>query len=250
MRNKVSLGGTPIVLLALVLSGFSLAALADDPDAPPQNLPAASTEPAAKVEPVDVESPRAAESALIEPLAVQTSLRIATSVAAAAADAGNDTQYRVGAEDILEISVWKEEGLKKEVIVRPDGGISFPLVGEIAAAGKTAQAIGFEITDRLKKSILDPVVSVSVLKVAANKVYVIGRVARPGEYVAGRYLDVLQALAMAGGLTPYAAEDDIKVLRKRDGVDQTFAFQYSDVRKGRNLDQNIMLQSGDVVVVP
>ncbi len=161
-----------------------------------------------------------------------------------------DSGYRVGPEDILGISVWKEEGLQKEVLVRPDGGISFPLAGEMTAAGKTSDQLAVEITERLKKSINDPVVSVSVLKVSGNKIYVIGRVARPGEYVAGRYVDILQALTMAGGLTPFADEDDIKVLRKRNGKDEVFPFEYSDVSRGRHLEQNIMLQSGDVVVVP
>lgn len=177
--------------------------------------------------------------------AAEASTPIATTAAAPA-----DLSYRVGPEDVIEISVWREEGLKKEVLVRPDGGISFPIIGEIRAAGKTAEEIRDEVTERLKRTINDPLVSVAVLKVAGNKVYVIGRVNRPGEYVAGRYIDVLQALAMAGGLTPYAAEDDIKVLRKRNGRDEIFAFEYSDVRKGRKLEQNITLQGGDVVVVP
>lgn len=166
------------------------------------------------------------------------------------APAAADLGYRVGPEDVIEISVWREDGLKKEVLVRPDGGISFPIVGEVRAAGKTAAEIRDEVTDRLKRTINDPMVSVAVLKVAGNRVYVIGRVNRPGEFVAGRYIDVLQALAMAGGLTPYAAEDDIKILRKRNGRDEAFAFEYSDVRKGRKLEQNITLQGGDVVVVP
>lgn len=167
-------------------------------------------------------------------------------VAAAAAD----RDYRIGPEDVLSISVWKEEGLSKEVLVRPDGGISFPLVGEIQAEGHTTEELQAEITERLKKSINDPVVSVAVLKIAGNKIYVIGRVNRPGEFVAGRYIDVLQALTMAGGLTPFAAENDIKVLRKRNGKDEQFKFRYADIRRGRNLEQNITLQGGDVVVVP
>lgn len=166
----------------------------------------------------------------------------------AAAAAGRD--YKIGPEDVLSISVWKEDGLNKEVLVRPDGGISFPLVGEIQADGRTTEALQAEITERLKSSINDPVVSVSVLKVAGNKIYVIGRVNRPGEYVAGRYIDVLQALSMAGGLTPFAAENDIKVLRKRSGKDEQFKFRYADIRRGHNLEQNITLQGGDVVVVP
>lgn len=158
--------------------------------------------------------------------------------------------YQIGAEDVLEISVWKEEGLKKEVLVRPDGGISFPLVGELSAVGKTAGQLAAEIAQKLDRFIPQPAVSVAVLKVTGNKIYVIGKVQRPGEYVAGRYLDVLQALSMAGGLTPFAAENKIKVLRKEDGKDVVLPFQYSKIRNGENLEQNLMLKSGDVVVVP
>ena len=161
-----------------------------------------------------------------------------------------DQGYQIGPEDVLEISVWKEEGLKKEVLVRPDGGLSFPLIGEVQAVGKTTGQIQKEITDRLEKFIPDPVVSVSLLKVVGNKIYVIGKVARPGEFPAGRYVDVLQALSMAGGLTPFASENNIKVLRKENGKDVVMPFRYSQVQKGENLDQNIMLKSGDVVVVP
>ena len=158
--------------------------------------------------------------------------------------------YQIGPEDMLEISVWKEEGLKKEVLVRPDGGITFPLAGDMQAAGKTAKQLQQEITQRLDKFISEPVVSVAVLKVVGTRIYVIGRVNKPGEFVAGRYVDVLQGLAMAGGLTPFAAENDIKVLRKENGKDLVFPFRYSEVKKGSNLDQNIILKGGDVVVVP
>jgi len=169
------------------------------------------------------------------------------SVSGTAANVGPD--YKIGPEDVLEISVWKEEGLKKEVLVRPDGGISFPLAGDLPAAGKTAYEVQQEITRRLEKFMAEPVVSVAVLKVA-SKIYVIGKVNKPGEYIAGRYVDVLQALTMAGGLTPFAAENDIKVLRKESGKDVVFPFRYSQVKAGRDLDQNIVLKGGDVVVVP
>jgi polysaccharide biosynthesis/export protein len=162
----------------------------------------------------------------------------------------SDPGYRLSPEDIVNVTVWKEEGLQKDVLVRPDGAFSFPLVGDIQAAGRTAEEIRGEIAERLRKSINDPVVTVSVMKVAGYKIYVIGRVNRAGEFVAGRYIDVLQALSMAGGLTPYAAENDIKVLRKRNGKEEVFEFQYADVRRGRNLEQNITLQGGDVVLVP
>lgn len=180
---------------------------------------------------------------------------LALAVCAHAADSGLNAVpapagYRIGPEDLLEISVWREEGMKKEMIVRPDGGVSFPLAGELKVAGKTPEEVQVEVTERLRKLINDPVVSVSVLRAAGNKIFVIGRVTRPGEFVTGRYVDVVQALSMAGGLTPFAAENDIKILRKRGGKDEVFDFQYSDIRKGRNLEQNITLQSGDVVVVP
>ena len=93
-------------------------------------------------------------------------------------------------------------------------------------------------------------VSVTVLRVVGTKIYVMGKVNKPGEYLAGRYLNVLQALSLAGGLTPFAAENDIKVVRKQGGRDVVFPFNYSEVRKGNNLEQNITLKGGDVVVVP
>jgi polysaccharide export outer membrane protein len=158
--------------------------------------------------------------------------------------------YQIAPEDVLGISVWKEEGLNKEVLVRPDGRISFPLAGDMQASGKTAQQIEEEITLRLTKYIANPVVSVTVLKVMGNKIYVIGKVNKPGEYLAGRYLNVLQALSLAGGLTPFAAENDIKVLRREGGRDLVFLFHYAEIRKGYNLEQNINLKGGDVVVVP
>lgn len=158
--------------------------------------------------------------------------------------------YQLQPEDVLEVSVWKEEGLKKEVLVRPDGGFSFPLVGELQAAGKTTAQLQLEITQRLEKFIPDPVVSVAILKIAGNRIFVIGKVNKPGEFPAGRYVDILQVLSMAGGLTPFAAENRIKVLRKENGKEIVFPFRYSDVKKGENLQQNIQLQGGDVVVVP
>lgn len=163
--------------------------------------------------------------------------------------------YEIGPEDLLEISVWKEKDLQREVLVRPDGWLTFPLVGNIRAKGRTALDVQEEITTRLRKYIPDPVVTVSIKKVAGYKIYVIGKVNKPGEYVVGRYVDVLQALTLAGGLTPFAAEGDIRVLRKQEAEDGTvketvIPFDYSDVKKGRGLQQNIYLRSGDVVVVP
>ena len=158
--------------------------------------------------------------------------------------------YRIQPGDVLDVSVWKEEDLKKQVLVRPDGGMSFPLAGDIQAAGKSVAELQKLITERLTKYIPDPVVTVSTLKLDGNKVYVIGKVARPGEFQANRYLDVVQALSMAGGMTPYAADNKITVLRRENGKQRSIPFRYGDIEKGEDLGQNIILQSGDVVVVP
>lgn len=164
------------------------------------------------------------------------------------ASAGGD--YQIGPEDILEISVWREKDLQREVLVRPDGWLTFPLVGNVEAAGKTAYQLEQEIRQRLRKFIPDPVVTVTIKKIQGLKIFVTGRVGKPGEYMVGRYIDVLQALTLAGGLTPFAKEDKIKVLRKQGGKEVVIPFDYSEVKKGKHLEQNITLRSGDVIVVP
>lgn len=169
------------------------------------------------------------------------------------------TPYLLSPGDVLEVSVWKEEGLQKEVLVRPDGGISFPLVGEIQAGGKTAAQVQQIVASQIKRFIPDPVVTVSVLKIN-SKIFIVGKVKRPGEFIITQYADVMQALAMAGGLDPYAKPGDIKILRRvagekpalsaDSGKEIAMSFEYDDVSKGKSLDQNIILQNGDVVVVP
>jgi len=183
-------------------------------------------------------------TAAVQALALAAALSLG-SVAAAQDDDG----YKLAPEDVLEISVWKEEGLQREVLVRPDGKLSFPLVGALDASGKTAEQLQEEIARRLEKYIPDPVVTVSVLQVAGNKIYVIGKVNQPGMYPVGRPTDVMQALSLAGGLTPFADEDEIRILRRVDGRQTVLPFNYAAVAKGEALDQNIVLEPGDVVVV-
>jgi len=161
-----------------------------------------------------------------------------------------DPGYRLGAEDIMLVSVWKDEQLTREVVVRPDGMFSFPLVGDIQAEDRTVEDIRGDLAKRLTKYIPNPSVSVAVTKVISYKVYVVGRVNKPGEYLIGHYTDVLQALSLAGGLTPFAAENDIKVMRRVRKEQYAIPFRYGDLRKGRDLEQNIILQRGDVVMVP
>jgi polysaccharide biosynthesis/export protein len=161
-----------------------------------------------------------------------------------------DPAYRLGAEDVLLISVWKDEQLTREVVVRPDGMFSFPLVGDIQAEDRTVDEIRTDLVKRLTKYIPNPNVSAAVTKVLSYKIYVVGRVNKPGEYLIGHYTDVLQALSLAGGLTPFASENDIKVIRRLKGQQKVFLFRYGDVRKGQELEQNILLQRGDSVIIP
>ncbi|TKB91137.1 MAG: polysaccharide export protein [Nitrospira sp.] len=168
----------------------------------------------------------------------------------AVASTPGDPEYRLGPEDVVQVSVWKDEQLTREVVVRPDGVFSFPLVGDIQAEDCTVEEIRSDLVKRLTKYIPNPNVSVAVMKIVSYKVYVVGRVNKPGEYLVGHYTDVLQALSLAGGLTPFAAENDIKVMRRVRGEQQTISFRYGDLRKGKDLEQNIILQRGDVVMVP
>jgi len=158
--------------------------------------------------------------------------------------------YTVNPGDILEVSVWKEEDLQRQAIVRPDGFFSFPLTGDIRAEGQTIEAIRQEVGIRVSRFIPDPVVNVAILETRGSKVYVIGQVARPGEFPINRYVDVVQALSMAGGTTPFAQLDSIKILRRQGDTQMAIPFAYSDVSAGKRLQQNIVLKPGDTVLIP
>jgi polysaccharide export outer membrane protein len=159
--------------------------------------------------------------------------------------------YRIQPGDILMVSVWKEDALMAEVLVRPDGGMSFPLVGDVRASGRTVEQVREQVNERLSKFIPDPAVTIAVKQIGGNRVYVIGKVNRPGEFTFSRPLDVMQVLSMAGGATSFASLDDIQILRRDDsGKQSARRFRYSEVERGRSLDQNILLKSGDTVVVP
>jgi len=165
-------------------------------------------------------------------------------------EGGPRRPYTVLAGDVLQISVWKEPELQMEVLVRPDSAFSFPLAGDISTEGLSVVDLQAELTKRLGRYISTPVVTVSVTAVLGNKVYVIGQVGKPGEFVVNPQVDVMQALSMAGGLTPFAATNDIKILRRTGSRQIALSFKYNDVLKGKRLEQNVMLQSGDIVVVP
>ena len=170
--------------------------------------------------------------------------------AAAAQEAAVGAGYQVQPGDVLTVTVWKETDLTGDLLVRPDFGLSFPLVGELDARGKTVDQLRAEIAERLKKYIPSPVVTVATKAVAGNHIYVVGKVQRPGEYPVVRNVDVMQALSLAGGATPFAAVNDIIVLRRAAAGQIVLHFQYNDVARGRDLGQNVVLQPGDTVVVP
>ncbi len=168
---------------------------------------------------------------------------------AAAAQVVED-KYQLGPEDVVEISVWKEPDLTKQIAIRPDGKISYPLIGEVQAAGKTVKQLREEISKRLEKYVTDAQVTVILLKTQYYKIYVVGKVNKPGEFLVGRPANVMQALAMAGGLTPFASPSKIVIIRKSGNREETLPFDYKAVSKGEFLEQNITLLPGDVVVVP
>jgi polysaccharide export outer membrane protein len=165
--------------------------------------------------------------------------------------AGTGSSYLINSGDILEIFVWNEDELRREVVVRPDGFISLPLAGQIAAGGKTPDQLEAAVAEALGKYLKDvPHVTASVIQLAGYKIYVLGKVQRPGEYPINRQTDVMQALALGGGLNQFAAENKIVVLRRdSNGVQRAIDFEYGEVKGGDELETNILLQSGDVVVV-
>jgi len=163
---------------------------------------------------------------------------------------GAPGDYKLLAGDKIQVSVWKEIDLQRVVIIRPDGKFSFPLTGEVQAAGRSADEIRVDVETRLRKYIPEPVVTVTVEDVGGSRVYVIGQVNKPGVFAMNPRVNVLQALTLAAGTTPFAKLDDIIVLRGTGAAQTTLPFRYSQVTAGKALNQNILLESGDVVVVP
>ena len=165
--------------------------------------------------------------------------------------AHSDSSYVIGATDVLAINVWKEPDISRSVPVRSDGKISLPLVGELQAGGKTPQQLEQEITKRLQSYISEPEVTVIVTDSKSQKVNILGMVARPGAYLLTSSTTVLDAIAMAGGFKDFAKQKSIYVLRQApDGTQTQIPFNYKDVIKGKNPEQNTRLQAGDAVVVP
>jgi polysaccharide biosynthesis/export protein len=157
--------------------------------------------------------------------------------------------YRIGIEDVLDISVWKEPNVSRSVPVRPDGMISLPLINDIRAAGLTPAELSKEITTKLEKFITAPQVTVTVTAINSQRAYIVGEVSRPGPITLLPGMTVLQALATAGGFTQFANEKHISILRMEHGKQIRYAFNYKSALRG-DMKENILVKPGDTIVVP
>jgi polysaccharide export outer membrane protein len=163
---------------------------------------------------------------------------------------GAEEHYRIGPGDFVEISVWKDESLTKQMIVPPDGVLSFPLVGDLDVNKLTVPQLRAALTERLAEYLPDPTVTAMLLKSESMRAFVIGKVNNPGMFPITLETNVMQILAMAGGLNPFAASGRILILRQEGAKTVKIPFDYPRVEKGENLEQNVQLKRGDVVVVP
>lgn len=159
-------------------------------------------------------------------------------------------KYLINPGDVLEISVWNEDALKREVRVLPDGSIGFPLAGTVAAAGRSVEDLKKELTTKLTEYIAEPVVNIAVRSAEGYAVYVTGQVKAPGKFIMTEPMNVMQVLSLAGGFTAFAARNDIVILRKNAKGAESIKFEYSDLEDGEGLNNNHILKSGDVIVVP
>jgi polysaccharide export outer membrane protein len=163
---------------------------------------------------------------------------------------GSEADYRIAPGDEIEISVWRDESLTRRLKVPPDGVVSFPLINDIDVKGLTVAELRELSRKKLSEYVPDATVSVLLLESGSMTGYVVGKVRKPGSYRIGLNTTVMQLLAMAGGLDPFANEKKLQILREIDGETVKIPFNYRDVSRGENLNQNIVLQRGDVVVVP
>jgi polysaccharide export outer membrane protein len=165
------------------------------------------------------------------------------------------TEFLIGPEDVLVVTVWRNQELSKEVIVRPDGKISLPLLGDVTAAGLTAQALSKHVADGLVEFMSAPTVSVQVKEINSYHIFAVGEVGKPGKIVLKSFTSVLQGISYAGGFTTFASRNNVHVLRNvKNGQGETrqvmIPVPYQDIVQGKNLDANIILKAGDVIVVP
>ena len=167
---------------------------------------------------------------------------------AAADEPSADYQIKPG--DLLMVNVWKEQDLTMEVLVRPDGKFSFPLAGDLDAAGHSVEQVRQTLISKISSYIPDAAATVMVKNIEGNRAYVVGKVSRPGPVIMSQQTNVMQALAIAGGTVQFAELKHIVILRGQGSAQTAIAFNYDQVQGGEGLEQNVVLQPGDVVVVP
>lgn len=167
-----------------------------------------------------------------------------------AVPATDDPAYVIGADDVLDINAWKEPEITRTVPVRPDGKISVPLINDIQAAGLTPTQLGMTITEKLKKYLVDPQVTVIVRAINSRRIYIMGEVGRPGMFQLLPDMTILQALSGAGGFTQFANIKGIYLLRTEGGKQIKYPFNYKEVVKGQRPEQNMVLKPGDTIIVP
>lgn len=163
--------------------------------------------------------------------------------------------FLLGPEDVLSVTVWRNQDLTREIIVRPDGGVTMPLIGDIRAAGMTSEALAKRIAEKLNEYMSNPIVSVQVKEINSYYIFVLGEVSKPGKYQMKSFATVLQGISLAGGFSQYANRNGMKVIRKVPGPDSTMnqveiPVRYNDVIAGKANPGNFYLRSGDVIVVP
>lgn len=164
--------------------------------------------------------------------------------------ATDNPDYIIGPDDELNVSIWREPDISRSVPVRPDGKISLPLVNDVQAVGLTPMQLGAEITTRLKKFIADPQVTIIVTRINSQRIFILGEVPRAGAYPMLPKMTILEALSSAGGVTAFAKQSKIHVLRIEDGKQVSLPFNYKEVLHGQHPEQNIELKPGDTIVVP
>jgi polysaccharide biosynthesis/export protein len=163
--------------------------------------------------------------------------------------ATESADYSIAPDDVLIIDVWKEPEISRTVPVRRDGKISLPLLNDVQAGGLTPTQLGSEIVEKLRTTVVHPQVTVIVAQMSSQRIYILGQVARGGAYPLVPDMTVVQALSIAGGLTPFAKQTKIYVMRIEGGENKRFPINYKEVVKGHKLEQNIQLKPGDTIVV-
>lgn len=158
--------------------------------------------------------------------------------------------YIIGCGDVLEIMIWKEEDLSREVFVRLDGKVTFPLLDDIQAAGRTPLQLKHRIQEKLSEFVESPFVTVTLKASGSQKFYILGEVARTGEYPLSKDLTVLQAFALAGGFTEWASKKEILLFREEGGHQQTIAINYKDIANAKDFSKNVQIRANDTIIVP